>query len=257
MSTILKFLFAGVVAYAGYWLFTQAGLEQAKETPSNSAMVGYWGGLILVAVVGAAFFAFTVLPTVGDIIAGFFYSAPNTEVEKGPHHAALAKVAAGDYPAAVAEYEKALEKDPEDVMALIEIARLQVDKLGDPQAAVERLEQALEGDWDKEKVGPVSFRLADLYWRELDDPERARAVLEQIVGLLPGTTHAANASQRIRQIEETERQRQEQEFLARSSGPAVEEESAVEEAETPAADEPSDEGTDEVAAEDEPGRPTA
>jgi tetratricopeptide (TPR) repeat protein len=214
MASLLKIVATlGLIALF-YWMFQQAGLEQAKENPDQSAIVVYWGGMILVSVGLAALFAFTVLPMVGNLFAGMLYSAPNAAPEKGPHSNALAKIAAGDYEAAVEEYEKAWQKNPSDVMAMVEIAKLLTDRLHNPEAAAARLETALAQDMDRDLVGPLSFRLADIYWKNMDDPQRARALLEQIVEVLPETTHAANASHRIREIDEQERVRQEQEFIA-------------------------------------------
>ncbi len=202
------------LGYGLYFSYTNGMVEMAKQEPDSTLVVGYWGAMILCSVGLGAIFALRVAPKIGEWMASLFYSAPGEQVEKSPHSAALAKIATGDYAAAVVEYEKVLSNDPEDIMALVEISRLYIERLEDAPAAAARLEQALGHDWEKEKVAPLTFRLAEIYWKHLGDPDRARAILEQVVELMPESTHSANAAHRIREIDEKERARQEAEFLA-------------------------------------------
>lgn len=215
MGGLFKLILVAALALFGFWFLRQTGIENAKgEEANGEAVVLYWGGTILCAFGLGVLMAFSILPKLGEIMVSFFYSAPSDEVERTPHSEALARIAVGDYVGAVAAYEKAIEKNPEDVHALIEISKLHIEKLGDPAAARSRLEVALDREWSKENVAPLMFRLADIYWREFGEIDRARLILEQILDILPNSTHAANATIRLREIEQSEREREELAYLA-------------------------------------------
>ncbi len=216
-NIILTLILLGLIL----WCFEIVRIENAKadtpEGPNHSLILTLYGAVILLGAGIAIIFALTVVPFFAERAAGLVYG-PTEKLEKGPHADALSRAAQGDYEGAIAAYERVLaDKDPEDTLALSEIAHLYADKLGDPQAAVDRLTAALERDWEPDKAAFLTFRLADLYWKNLAQFEPARLLLEQILERMPGSTHSANAMHRIREIDIREREAQEAAFLSSAS----------------------------------------
>lgn len=165
----------------------------------GKAMVNL-GGFIVMALVAAILFGLTILPVVGEIIGGAFFN-PGGEIEKDPHHDAMAFMAQGDYDGAIAAYRKVVADNPHDTHAISEIARINIDKLHNPAGAAEAFENALQTEWPPDEGGFLAMRLAEVYWTHFGDAERAKAVLEQIKETMPGTRHAANANHKIIEID--------------------------------------------------------
>jgi len=157
-------------------------------------------GVLFGGAVGAGLVVSVALPWLGDGVGNFFFN-PNEKAEPHPHSRALAATARGDYAAAVAEYRKISAEVPEDTMAVSEASRLCCEKLHDPEAAAALLEEALARDWLPEDAAFLSLRLADVYWTHQHDAGRAREMLLQVMNLLPGTKHAANAGHKLQELE--------------------------------------------------------
>src|SRR5690606_31905460 len=111
---------------------------------------------------------------------------------------ALAKTARGDYEGAVAAYKKVVGKTPTDTHAISEAVRLQCDKLEDPNGAAAYLEHLLQNEWPMDDAAFLANRLVDVYWNYLQDADRSRPILEQIMSDMPETKHSANAAHRLR-----------------------------------------------------------
>jgi tetratricopeptide (TPR) repeat protein len=164
-------------------------------------MVVLFGALVIVGGAAGVMMMLTIVPRIGDAIGNFFFQ-PSEEIEKDPHAPALAASARGDYPAAVEEYQKNLAEDPMDLLAYSEIAKISCEHLEDPAGAATTLEEALQQEWPPDDVAFLTSRLVDVYWTFQHDAARARALLVQIVEAMPGTRHAANATHRLREIEQ-------------------------------------------------------
>ena len=171
--------------------------EQAK-TAENPFL--YFGGAVLLGIVAGTVVVLTLLPRLGDGIGSAFF-VPNEPIEKNPHADALAAIARGDYARAIDEYEKAYSKNPSDTHALSEMARLYCEKLHDPAPAAELLESGLDHDLPPEDAAFLSARLAEVYWNYQRDGVKARALLTQVIELMPNTRHSANAAHRLQEIE--------------------------------------------------------
>ncbi|MGF1655429.1 MAG: tol-pal system YbgF family protein [Verrucomicrobiales bacterium] len=217
MRRLFPLLFALLCIGFILYCFQVVGAEHAKEEGrDDSVVVTMYFGMIMAAAGLAIVIATTIVPLIAEWGTSMVYAA-DTPQEKGPYTDALVRLAQGDYHGAIEEYEGVLESNPEDTLALSEIVNIYADKLEDCLQAAGRLELALEHEWEPDKAAFLSFRLADIYWKYMHDGDRARAMLEQIVEGMPDTTHSANASHRLREIEHAEMERKEREFLAKQS----------------------------------------
>jgi hypothetical protein len=81
------------------------------------------------------------------------------------------------------------------------MARIQCEKLSDPDSAADLLEGALARDLLPEDAAFLCSRLADVYWDHQHDIVRARELLMRVIEAMPGTRHAANAGHRLQVIE--------------------------------------------------------
>ncbi len=210
MSLILKLLVAGGLIGGIAMLFQRIERIQqeaeivATDSGTTASVFGsvlpLYGAIVILVVLLAILFATTVFPAIAGGIGNLVYS-PNEQVEKNPHAEALAAIAQGDYEEAVEAYERSLVASPEDTHALSEIARIHCEKLQDCMTAASRLETALSREWEPSKAAFLTFRLVDIYWNYLGDATRSKQLLEQIMAGMPGTTHSANATHRLRDIE--------------------------------------------------------
>lgn len=200
MRILVRLVIVAALTYLGVVLFWDARAYQASEAADQTKLVLYFVGVIFVGLAVGAIVALSLIPMIGEYVGSFFFN-PDQEIEKDPHSGAVAKIAAGDYEGAIEEYRKVFEANPSDTMALSEIAHFYCDKLANPDAAAEELEQALQREWPAEESAFLCNRLVDVYWTYLHDGARARALLVQVAETLPDTKHAANALHRVRDID--------------------------------------------------------
>jgi tetratricopeptide (TPR) repeat protein/uncharacterized membrane protein len=193
-------LIAFALIYLAVVIFFEARHEMKKEAPDMGKIVLYFGGVVLIGGAAGIMVVTVLLPAVGDTIGGFFF-APNEKIEKAPHADAMAAMARGDYEEAVQEYLKAFEADPHDTLALSEMAKIECEHLGNPEAAADLLEQSLQREWTPEDATFLTTRLVDVYWKYQHNARDARALLMQIIEGMPGTKHSANAQHKLQEIE--------------------------------------------------------
>ncbi|MGE9267562.1 MAG: tetratricopeptide repeat protein [Verrucomicrobiales bacterium] len=123
------------------------------------------------------------------------------EVEDDPLHDARAYTAQGDYEEAIRSYREVFEQNPDDRLPIVEISKLQREKLGDPQGAVDTLKGALESkEWRENDAAFFMFRISEIYEQELDNHEGAVAILTQVTEEFPETRHSANATHKLREL---------------------------------------------------------
>jgi tetratricopeptide (TPR) repeat protein len=108
---------------------------------------------------------------------------------------AEARVKAGKYADAIAEFRKVLEKFPDDVLAHVRIADLYVEFLNQPKLAEAELLAARAKEKD---ALLVANRLADLYQFKMQQPVRAIAILREFQARWPETREAGSAEERIK-----------------------------------------------------------
>lgn len=142
-----------------------------------------------------------VVPAAGDAISTFFYSA-DEEIAPDASSLAVAKVAQGDYEGAIAEYKKLIEENPNDRFPVIEIAKLYLEKLNNPGAAIDFLEERLnDKEWPVDDAAFMMFRIVDIEVQHRGNPARARELLGMIIQNFEGSRHAANAEHKIEEID--------------------------------------------------------
>jgi tetratricopeptide (TPR) repeat protein len=120
------------------------------------------------------------------------------EVERDPMHDARAKVAQGDWEGAIDCFRQAAAADPLNRLPYVEISKIQLDQLEDPQAAVQTLRQAIEGqEWQENDAAYLMFRLAEIYDEHLQDRNSAAVIMQQVMDQFPETRHFANARHKL------------------------------------------------------------
>lgn len=221
-------LFAVALMLAGMYFLVEhvKGLQSAPDV-DNAKISTYFLSIVLLGAVVAITSGVLLLPIIGEL-AGNFIFTPNVEIEKSPHSAALAKLAAGDYEGAIEEYKKVFDDDPQDMHAVNEVVRLYCEKLQMPESASDFLVEILSlSDWTPEERAYFSERLVDVCWNYRRDAARSIAILTRITENMPETREAANAAHRISEIERTS---SEEAYLAAQ---AAKEAEAQENAEAP------------------------
>ena len=123
------------------------------------------------------------------------------EVGDDPLVEARAAVSEENYPEAIRIYGEIWREDSSGRFPMVEIARIQRDKLESPAVAVMTLEEALEEhEWEEEDASFLIFRMIEIYDKDLDDKESVVRMLKRAVEELPGTRHAANATHQLREL---------------------------------------------------------
>jgi tetratricopeptide (TPR) repeat protein len=113
-------------------------------------------------------------------------------------HDARAKVAQGDWEGAVEAFRLAAAAEPLNRLPWVEIAKIQIDHLEDPNSAIQTLRTAIEGqEWEENDAAYLMFRLAEIYDTELSDRTSAATTLQQVMEQFPETRHSANARHKL------------------------------------------------------------
>jgi hypothetical protein len=142
------------------------------------------------------------IPWLGDLMGEAVFSS-GEKVEQDHMTKAAARIAQGDYPGAIEQYEKMLDEKPDDPFPVAEIAKIHAERLHDPQTALKVLEEHLQSkDWPVDDAAFLMFRIVDVQLTHRHDFEAARDMLEQIIGNFPNTRHSANAHHRMSELEQ-------------------------------------------------------
>jgi tetratricopeptide (TPR) repeat protein len=142
-------------------------------------------------------FVIHVLPAIAQRFTHAVYDSAEM-VEKDPMHDARAKVAQGDWEGAIEAFRAAAAAEPLNRLPWVEIAKIQVDQLEEPAAAVQTLRTAIEGqEWEENDAAYLMFRLAEIYDTELSDRNSAATTLQQVMEQFPETRHSANARHKL------------------------------------------------------------
>jgi tetratricopeptide (TPR) repeat protein len=159
------------------------------------------------------------IPWLGDMMGEAMFSS-GEKVEQDHMTKAAARIAQGDYPGAIEQYESMLSEKPDDPFPVAEIAKIHAERLRDPQKALQVLEENLQSkDWPVDDAAFIMFRIADVHLTHRHDFETARDMLEQIIGNFPNTRHSANAHHRMSELEQLQyKQLMDQRAKAGSSG---------------------------------------
>lgn len=178
---------------------------------------------------GAIYFGFLtlvyIIPMIGDLSATFFYSSGEL-IENDENMRGAVLLAQGNYEGAIAEYQKQADKDPEARFPIAEIAKIHLEKLNDPQTALAVLQGALDREWKQDDAAFLLFRIAEIQSDHLADFDGARATLETVTEQIPDSRHSANATHKLKELDEKELIAQQR--IARGESPIpVKEESDI------------------------------
>ena len=144
-------------------------------------------------------FVIHVLPAIAQRFTHAVYDSAEM-VEKDPMHDARAKVAQGDWEGAVEAFKLAAEAQPLNRLPWVEIAKIQLEQLEDPAAAVQTLRTAIEGqEWEENDAAYLMFRLAEIYKEDMSDQTSAVSVMQQVIDQFPESRHSANARHKLRE----------------------------------------------------------
>jgi tetratricopeptide (TPR) repeat protein len=160
--------------------------------------------LIVIAAIAGVLFVTWLLPSLGDKVTEAMIGS-GARVKETETSQATARIAQGDYPGAIREFEKMAVANPADRYPVVEISRVYRDKLGDVDAAIQTIETALVSrPWSPEDETFLLLRLAEFYSKDKTDFAKAREAIDRVMQKFAGTAHAANATHKLRQIEEAE-----------------------------------------------------
>lgn len=144
-------------------------------------------------------FVIHVLPAIAHRFTHAVYDSAEM-VEKDPMHDARAKVAQGDWEGAIEGFRAAAAADPLNRVPYVEISKIQLDQLEDPQAAVQTLRHAIEDqEWAENDAAYLMFRLAEIYETKLEDHMSAASIMQQVIEQFPESRHSANARHKLRE----------------------------------------------------------
>jgi len=173
--------------------FQQEGLERDR-------MIKLAPMLAMVVIYGAIIFVIFVLPDFVHRATRSLYDSSEM-VEVDPLHDARSLFAQGEYEGAIEAYRGVAEKSTGDRFPWVEMAKIQNAKLGNPDAAIATLREALGVfEWEIKDAAFMMFRVAELYEKEKADLEMTKDILEQVAEMFPETRHAANATHRLREL---------------------------------------------------------
>jgi tetratricopeptide (TPR) repeat protein len=167
------------------------GSAENEKTFSGILLAFLSAGLVGIVVV------VHVLPMLAHRVTHAVYDS-GEQVEADPMHDARAKVAQGDWDGAIEAFRQAAAADPLNRLPWVEIAKIQLEQLEDPQASVQTLRQAIEGqEWQENDAAYLMFRLAGIYDENLGDRASAATTMQQVMEQFPETRHSANARHKL------------------------------------------------------------
>ena len=176
-----------MIASAGFIIFSVIKLK--ISVLAMIVPIGIlWYGLSYVIGIGA-----------GHLFGGFLsrglYNPLDRRRVKKEHSIAKSHVKFGRYHEAIEQFQKDFAEDPKDKHILWEIATIYAYNLNEYSRAVSCLEQILI---DKRKGLEdlwllASFRAAELHMKNLDNPGRAREIMQSVAKRYPDTHHSRQA----------------------------------------------------------------
>lgn len=186
------------------WIATAVILGILLFTGGSIRGLG-WAGAFVGPIAAAAFgvvLGIIWAPHLGALIAKpftSFYDGGDTELEVRPFYSiARAKQKRGDYPEAIAQIQKQLERFPEDYEGWMLLAEIYGNNLKDNSKAQDCLAEILRHkDHAPRNIAFTLNRSADWHLAHASDREAARAALEEIIRRFPESEFAHAAEQRV------------------------------------------------------------
>lgn len=176
------------------------GISDERDQTADSMMkVGV--PFMITMIYGGVLVVIYVLPMFVDRMSQELIGSTES-VGEDPVAQAKAAVADEDYPEAIRLYREIWQEDPSDRSPMMEIVKIQREKLESPAVAVGTLEEALEGhDWEVDDAAFLLFRMIEINEEDLEDKDEVVKLLKRAVKDFPETRHAANAMHRLRELE--------------------------------------------------------
>jgi hypothetical protein len=178
------------------------GLDLAESRAETATgMIKVAAPFLVLAIYSGILTVIYALPVlVGKISEGMMGST--AEVDPDPMQEARDLIEEEEYADAIAFCYQLWLKNRDNRRPLAEIARIQQRYLKNPVLAVATLEEGLEDHaWEDDDVAFFLFRIAEIYEEDLEDREKAKEIMGRVTGELEGTRHAANAVQKLRELE--------------------------------------------------------
>jgi len=168
---------------------------------TNTSIMLRFGATVLAGVYAGFLAVAYLLPIFTNKVSDMVFSDSGQTAAPDGLATARGLVAQGEYEAAIQEYTKAIEKDPENRLAWTDVAKIYADKLEQPELAVATYRSAYDNmEWSEEDAAFFLFRISEWQLDELDDRDAGIATLEEVRAAYPETRHSANATNQLRQL---------------------------------------------------------
>lgn len=183
---------------SGQWASLEL-MDRRAETATGMVRVAV--PFLLLAIYGGILTVIYALPLlVQKISEGIIGST--AEMEPDPMRKAYELIEEEEYAEAISFCYQLWLNDRDNRRPLAETARIQRRYLKNPVLAVATLEEGLEDhDWEEDDAAFLLFRIAEICEEDLDDREKAKKLMKRVVKEMEGTRHAANAAQKLRELE--------------------------------------------------------
>jgi len=193
MKTISLGIIGALVAYMLFNVYT------APET--NTSIMLRFGATVLAGVYVGFLAVAYVLPIFTNKVTDMVFSDNARAPEQDSLSKARGLVAQGEYEAAIAEYNAAIEAEPDNRLAWTDVAKIYADKLQQPENAIATYRSAYDNiEWSMEDSAFFLFRISEWQLNELGDQAAGVATLEEVRVAFPETRHSANATNELRKL---------------------------------------------------------
>lgn len=191
---------SAVLIAGGFFAIYKWGEDGSTEGKTAGLMLGLVLGLVL-----AVIWAPRIGAKVGDWFSSLYTGGSEPPVDTPAYSIAESRRKQGRYQEALWEIRNQLARFPTDVPGQLMQAEIQAEHLNDLPGAQVTIDRfvAQPGHGPK-NIAYALNSLADWHLKLAEDIESARAAVQRIVDLLPGTEQAMQASQRLAHLEHPE-----------------------------------------------------
>lgn len=170
--------------------------RQYTEVEGQRIFLGILLTLLTTGFVGI-FSALYFLPWFAQKMTNSIYSSDEEIENDGLRHARVF-MAKGKWEDAIHAFREASLKNPLNRTPYLEIAKIQKNQLGNPEAALQTFRSALENEvWSPDDAAFFMFRMVEMYDQDLGERGAAVILLEQIIEQFPATRYSANATTKL------------------------------------------------------------
>jgi len=193
VKPIVLGVIGAVIGYGVWHVYTTSAPDDVIFRMGITLMAGLYVGML---------FIMYGLPAISDGITRMVFSDPGGEPDSDdPLRDARALMAQGEYEGAYEAYRVAIPKDEDNRLPWVEMAKIKVQHLDDPEGGLEVLKEALESkEWPLDDAAFFMFRSSEIHLENRGDREAAIAILEQVREVFPDTRHSANATHQLREL---------------------------------------------------------